>query len=143
MLTSSQKFENIRRAFAESTKALEAGFYFESIWYTYAILQERLQSAAYKICGRRFKEISESTTEILHAIDDGNARAKFTFTKDMIIQCAKWAKKRNEYVHGLVLQDKSVASIQKDTYLIAKEGIELATQVATNAKRLKKHMQKL
>ena len=119
-------------------EALEHSFYLEAAWIAYAVLEDRLVSALresgssppIKMLGPKIVEIKRQM------LDTPNLRK--AFFGDMIDRLTAWKDLRNDLMHTMAGETKSIAEIDALAKDVAIMGRELARDFCAACRRFKK-----
>lgn len=127
--------------------AVEAGRDVEAAWYAYAVLEDRLRSMLRQSGGEGEKKGKGKPIRTLGAkLGELNKRcAKDSLLKASFeyVRLNKWKGDRNDLVHAMADGRHTIEDIDRLAADLANEGISLARLYAAEARRLKKHRDKV
>jgi len=121
------------------------GYYFESAWITYVILEDRLCSilgssgGELNSKGKQIKMMGPKIGEIQTRMNSNDILKGHLETKNLIPRLNEWKDKRNALMHSMANGTLSIVKIKKEITLLAYNGIELTRDFASAARRIKKH----
>lgn len=119
-------------------------YYLESIWYIYAIIEDRLISAL-KQTGGHLNRNGNPIRMLGNKILEINSRKstdtllKANFDNELMLKIENWKNKRDNLMHAMADSTMSLEEIDKEKYLVSLNGISLVKSVCSSARRLKKH----
>lgn len=118
--------------------------YFESSWYAYTILEDRLRSMLRNSGGENFGN-GKMIRMLGPKIEELTKRAasdpllKANFEKSML---TKWKKDRNDLMHQMADGSLTIEQIDESVKSLAERGAHLARLYSASSRRLKKHRKK-
>jgi len=134
-----------KKFISQLEKTEKEGYYFESAWISYVLLEDRLGSilrssgGELNSSGKKIIMMGPKIEEIKKRIEKNDILKGHLVVNSMIAKLEKWKKKRNLLMHSMADGTFTIANIQKAITLLAKNGIELTRDFASAARRIKKH----
>lgn len=125
--TNMQKYYNYKEQMDRLKKALREGFYLESIFIEYAVIEDRLESVLrhagkWNPDAKRFPTITKKISTVAALAE--TAPAKRYFSPELLEKITVWKDRRNPLIHALLkqsLQSQELESIAQEGNLIVKE----------------------
>ncbi len=140
-----------RDFFSRAEYAVENRFYLEAIFLEYAAIEGRLEVILGVLGFPCNKELADEKRKHVNISDRIECLRKYRnnnpdvfkrtklpnnyFTKHGKLQ--SWIKKRNTFVHGLLKNVDEYAARKKESYDIAKQGLEYSRRLYNEAKRIR------
>jgi hypothetical protein len=130
----------IERCEAAAAKAA----YFESSWYAYAVLEDRLRSLL-RSSGGETKTVDgvEKTIRMMGPKLDalrGRAKTNHRLRAGLPVpRLRAWINTRNSLMHRMADGTIRIEEIDEQVQQLALEGVDLARECSASARRLKKH----
>lgn len=114
------------------SESYDKGFYVETVWYCYAIIEQRVSRLIAKYIDKCTipkrtddKSVSISTRiTCLKKLISAKYGAFDTFNADLLDRISKWCDERNELVHGLI-SFKHYKKYDEEFKSLAEEGVPL------------------
>lgn len=125
--------------FSRMNHANKIGYYFETIWIAYAMIEDRLNSVLDKTGGNVDRMISKKI-EILQRRKNIYVRAQFP--EKFIGRISRWVDQRNILAHEMANSHKSWAYLDKKAALLALEAPGLVNEISGAVNRVKKQLKK-
>lgn len=137
--------------------AYENDYFFESSWYSYAILEDRLVSLLrqtggttdangnpLRMLGNKLEELKwrRNTDADLKAVFPDHKNAAGTPNHGRLNDLYVWKENRNRLIHGMADGTISLTDIDKMVYDLATDGLPLVRDFCSAAMRLKKRLRK-
>ncbi len=119
--------------------SIDKGYFLESSWIAYAIIEDRLDSILVKVTNYKGRLISRKL-EYLSRISNPFVRTEFP--ADFIKRINNWTNRRNNLTHEMANARLSIQQITDRSKQIALEGEKLAHDVSSAVMRAKKHLKK-
>lgn len=128
------------------SEAHEAGQYFESSWYAYAVLEDRLRSLLRSSGGegvggpgKPIRMLGPKLKELKHrAKSDALLKANFEYDR-----LNTWKDARNNLMHAMADASMSVEHIDGAAKQLSEEGALLVRVFSAACQRVKKHREKV
>ena len=122
------------------------GHYFESAWYSYAVLEDRLRSLLrssggethtktgkhIRMMGPKLRELKERWPK--HPLLAG------TFTVELHDRLDDWKESRNDLMHAMADATMSLADIDAQAKVLANDGKTLVRDYCSACRRLKRQI---
>ncbi len=126
--------------------ARDAGNYFESAWYAYAVLEDRLRSLLRSSGGegrggqgKPIRMMGLKLEELKYRVEkDELLRANFEHDK-----LDAWKDDRNNLMHAMADASMSLEQIDSAVIKLAEEGAVLVRDYSAACRRMKKHRDKV
>lgn len=143
--------------------AAEAGFHFESCWFAHAIFEDRTRSIVFNsgdgegfggkmsdklnLILQRWDEVKTKTVNGRPVKDKRTGNkvkiAKWpllhTIERRLVEEVQLWTQDRNQLVHALASGQISLAEADELGQRLSELGMNLAREICSSARRLKKH----
>lgn len=131
-----QKYENYREQMGRLRKALGAGFYLESIFIEYAIIEDRLESILRHAgkwkepkLGEKGPSLQEKKNKIVKMAEEKKSLACKYFSDDVLCRIIDWKNQRNDLIHQLMKQELHT----EELYNFAEQGFLLVKEISNKA----------
>lgn len=131
---------------ARMTEAHEAGYHFESSWYSYAILEDRLRSLLRSSGGegvggpgKPIRMMGPKLKELKHRAKSDQL-LKVNFDHDRL---NLWKNSRNDLMHAMADASMSLEQIKNEAKSLSEEGAKLVRLLSDSARRVKAHRSKV
>jgi hypothetical protein len=136
-----RKKKHYEEMMVRMTKAIEAGFYLEAIWYAYAILEDRMIAILHRSGGAHDKK-KKLFQYFGHKLNIINNRRKqdsllrVYFPDASIAALTSWKDKRNDLMHAMANAAIPLTDIDKQAHLLAQDGKTLVKDTCRCARLL-------
>lgn len=141
------KQELISELISRMEAAHASGAHFESAWYSYALLEDRMLSILRSSGGDKHKGdvirmLGPKIKEISARIGNGPGKNDVLALAVNVKRAKAWSSSRNSLMHALADGTRTTQQIDQEAHALASEGIELVREVSASARRLKRHLRK-
>lgn len=137
------KESNYQKLFGKIDSAIESDFYLEASWMIYSIIEDRFRS----LVNNSAKTPAEKKRKILMLgpkigiIEDRlktNSNLQSVFYDDLLERVNNWKKSRDKLMHAMAEESVPIEDLNKEIYLTASNGEQIAKDLCTRARKLKK-----
>jgi hypothetical protein len=125
--------------FGRIDSSIAEGYFLESSWIAYAIIEDRLDSILSKVTKYKGRLISRKL-EYLSRIS--NPFVRIEFPTGLINRIDTWTSRRNNLTHEMANARLSIQQITDRSKQVALEGEKLAHDVSSAVMRTKKFLKK-
>jgi hypothetical protein len=129
--------------------SLADGHYFESAWYSYAVLEDRLRSLLRNSGGETLIGTHKLIRMMGPKLRELKARLKkdkllaATFTDELHDRLHQWKSTRNDLMHAMADASMPLSEIDASAKTLATDGEVLVRDFCAACRRLKKHRAKV
>jgi hypothetical protein len=142
----SNKKETIYQKYIDQLeKTINKGYYFESAWLEYVLLEDRLVSLLHN-SGGEFKRNGKPILMLGPKIEELKSRMpgnQILFghldSDNLISRLENWKDERNTLMHSMADGSLSITDIESKIKKLAETGAKLTRDYAAAARRVKKH----